>query len=627
MMADEHESPTTSEPCDSTMRPPPYSSPPKQELSKPIIFENFRPTPNYFSKNFPNGCAQACLPLAWSPILHRSFAHSPWEHQERPQALITPPSPSPTRYKAITPTHDVNNLDVSPPKHLPPPTPARATPSVLLAIPTEPQALVTQPTKPAAVVQQPDLPPSFETVCQKLVENSGELKTNLKSFIEKSNRFDSIVSELHNLTIIIDSTFNLLLLHRSSLTTSEANLFLWAHYLHEFWTVVQPNGYALVSCYGQEMGTFLSGVAAFGRFLGLQIQDLDLTPPPPPPPAAPQIFAPAPAPAPTPVPSQTTSSEVQFVPTVQQATISHEKEPQVPMPTVQQPAITIASTPQVLVPQGQQVPTSLAPSQPLRFDTGSEAFVPQAISAPPTFSAHMRPNPLRQRSGASRNTRNGRPTLGRPSNPSPIAPPAAQLVPEVSSSKVVEMAQFNDEAHWTRSKEITDTKKPFTAYLQFVGWSDNEATRQKIWSHTIRYALLPESPTPQWSDASFVENELTKRAPDLMRATFLLAMQARMPNIGPNEEPRYVALPVLAGELINIIKTAAKMTKACGGMSHNSDRRWTDWVLACGFFHNLVYTEIGEHAPCGSLRGEYNPETWDELTHLWEDHHDKWILL
>jgi hypothetical protein len=189
------------------------------------------------------------------------------------------------------------------------------------------------------------------------------------------------------------------------------------------------------------------------------------------------------------------------------------------------------------------------------------------------------------------------------------------------------MAQFDNDRHRTGSKEITDTEKPFTPCLQFVGWSDNEATRKKIWSHTIRYALPPENPTPQWSDAAFVERGLTKRASALMRATFLLAIQAHMPNITPNGEPRYVALPVLGRGLINIIKAAAKMTEACGGMSHNSDRRWNNWVLACGFFHNFVYTEVGEDKECGTLRGEYNPETLDELTHLWADHHDKWIVL
>jgi hypothetical protein len=110
---------------------------------------------------------------------------------------------------------------------------------------------------------------------------------------------------------------------------------------------------------GQDIYIFLFGVATFGRYMGLQLQDSDLTPPP---------LSATPS-TPTLAPAQDIPSAPQFaMPTAQQPTFSLESEPHVLMPTAQQPATVLARAPQVSVPTVQQPTNSLLPSQHFRFD-------------------------------------------------------------------------------------------------------------------------------------------------------------------------------------------------------------------------------------------------------------------
>jgi hypothetical protein len=78
-----------------------------------------------------------------------------------------------------------------------------------------------------------------------------------------------------------------------------------------------------------------------------------------------------------------------------------------------------------------------------------------------------------------------------------------------------------------------------------------------------------------------------------------------------------VATP-LVQEVLDLIKRAAEMTRACKGVKLNAQDRWMDAVI---FFNDEV---IAEKPIWNLLTEQYDPKLMKELAREWADHHEEW---
>lgn len=122
--------------------------------------------------------------------------------------------------------------------------------------------------------------------------------------------------------------------------------------------------------------------------------------------------------------------------------------------------------------------------------------------------------------------------------------PTSTFSSSKATSNDLKGSGFEDDAFWALKieSELADlTRASF-------GWSDDEATNKKIWMFSAREALQLSGSAVDWASASFVEQELCKKAPAFERATFVLRMQA---SAGPFDA--YTSLPLLVGELTHFV--------------------------------------------------------------------------
>ncbi|KAL5118444.1 hypothetical protein ACEQ8H_003620 [Pleosporales sp. CAS-2024a] len=258
---------------------------PPLEPRKRVEFRPFR-TADCFSAGFTG--PKFRLPDSWSP-----------SHHSRSLAPRCSRVDQPDEVQSIIP----HASDTSSPVEIsePAPEPRQATPlpveQVSVSLPDY-LAAVAPPTFEAIPAPAPQ-PPSLEEVYQVLAMKAGELQINLCDFLTKVRCFGSVAAETAAVTLLLTEAWEELWPRKNQLTSEDASRFGWAQLINEFWILVQPHGYILSSHYGDEMKTVLDGIAGFGQYLGLHMQDLDMTPPRPPSP--PQMGLP---PSPLPMPAQ-----------------------------------------------------------------------------------------------------------------------------------------------------------------------------------------------------------------------------------------------------------------------------------------------------------------------------------
>lgn len=131
--------------------------------------------------------------------------------------------------------------------------------------------------------------PTFEMVCAELATMKDSLRSALLIFLQMIDQLDDVSVEMLFLGESFKVAFRGLRQYRNVLRLEESKSFGWGAYIAEFYLKIHPQVRALGLHYDKDMLEFLRAVLTFGRFLGLQLPDLDLSPPPQP---APQSIAP-----------------------------------------------------------------------------------------------------------------------------------------------------------------------------------------------------------------------------------------------------------------------------------------------------------------------------------------------
>jgi hypothetical protein len=612
----------------------------RHDHSRPLVLENFKPTPNFFNGFYPNGCARSRLPnTRMSSVQGESFNRNVIEVSGDPQLLPTPDTQSPSCYEANPLSHSAMDLVVSPLELLPPSQLVCPYVDALAAIPAVLWPLASFQGKETINAQPPSLRPSFEMICQGLAARSGELKVNLDMFIERTNRFEHNHQERQQLVNLIDTAFTALKQHKDSLSTSEADLLHWADHLCQFWSIIQPNGYTLISHYGQDMANFLFGIITFGQFLSLQLLDLDMTAPPlPVEEVLPIYIKEVPNVA---LPNTETTALPPLASSIRECqatevlhhilqmpgwkdfdvgeppvTTTHDNPAPIvcsqngPISTAAQVALPVTSECVPKFPNStlEQPPNPIGHPPPLKFEFSQ--YIPTATLSTALFTTHTHERrTFSQQSVTSKNIEDVQP-LSRPFSRSPLTTlDVSNSTPEsVTQNK---KASFFDNIGFWSGKGSEDQAK---LDMKFFGWDkvDGQATAKLFnFSAAVDFRFTGTDAQPQ--DRQFVEAELDKRAAAFKRSIYVLRMQA-------NIDKHDVSLPPLLGDVIHFLEGASRLTRACGITPDTYPD--CNWFRACVDFHNEIYTEPPIYR---GLRYHYGKEKCATLKALWENSHTLWL--
>jgi hypothetical protein len=131
--------------------------------------------------------------------------------------------------------------------------------------------------------------------------------------------------------------------------------------------------------------------------------------------------------------------------------------------------------------------------------------------------------------------------------------------------------------------------------------------------HEILNGKAPKQRTPDSVKAS-----LEKVALSFKRAAVVLRLQAKL---GDYSKYSDTSQPTIS-DITALIKRAAQMTDACGGLAKN-DASLRNWKNACVFFHNAVYCEDKEVGDI--LDRHYDDGVWPRLERTWEKNRMRWM--
>jgi hypothetical protein len=353
-----------------------------------------------------------------------------------------------------------------------------------------------------------------------------------------------------------------------------------------------------VTHYGPDVQTFLGGVAAFGRYLNLQLPDLNLTPPP-----TQALPAQQPPPANTMLPTVFTPNATGAI-----------------QPTLNAPTIVSGSIAQAAASITQQHVRSYNVAQVLDASATAQAVI---FDFGNTGSFMQFENPFASLSGFEKSkhqaTSGATPiqffsTISR----SPVRKPVTSRSPavrkpdavsNVTQPKNLHSPNFDDlSGFWTgKSRKALRDLTPGN-----FGWNKGSGqSRDQLFQFSAARDLTLAGTAVDWVNDSFVKGELLKRAPAFKRAIVVLLIQAESAD-------HDVSLPPLLGDILAFIRKAAQMMEACGGWK---DEGWTDWDEAGIFFHSSVY---GSPKLIRGLCGHYDTEKWDEMDDLWESKAQNW---
>jgi hypothetical protein len=144
------------------------------------------------------------------------------------------------------------------------------------------------------------------------------------------------------------------------------------------------------------------------------------------------------------------------------------------------------------------------------------------------------------------------------------------------------------------------------------------AARQRIWTHSANAAadtsIQLNGNSVQLKNRRFVKEELNRIGLRFKRMAVVLLLQAQLCK---SKHLSNVATP-LVQEVLDLIKRAAEMTRACKGVKLNAQDRWMDAVI---FFNDEV---IAEKPIWNLLTEQYDPKLMKELAREWADHHEEW---
>ncbi|KAF2853821.1 hypothetical protein T440DRAFT_290492 [Plenodomus tracheiphilus IPT5] len=350
-------------------------------------------------------------------------------------------------------------------------TPAQEVAAPIMVAPPPPPAPIMAPTmvsvlRAEAYQPPPSPPPSVEMVCDTLARNTSGLRNAITDFLTVVNSSGDPSRLMLLVATSFDTAFQALWVHRTQLTLDESLQTGWPGLLEEFYAVVHPNAYWLVTQYGGDMLVFLQGVLAFGRYLGAPGPDIDLS------------------------------------------------TPRAPTP----PPVARAEMPQVY--QAVAPPPPAAPSAP--SSPPGLAAVPAPAPAPPTFSSSgIKPTSSRALSGASRPPRSAvqRRTVGARHQATP------QASHQLSSQPAKKMLDFYNLAAW---KDV-DQEGLAGLTVESFGWSDDKATSKLLWTFTTGQQLDLGGSWTNGFTAEYIVNEIDSKVGALKRAAWVLLWQAQAP--------------------------------------------------------------------------------------------------
>lgn len=438
-----------------------------------------------------------------------------------PQPVVKAAKPPPVVPGSAAAHQDVFVSAVAPP----PPPPALSMAPTMAPAPKA-EAL------PAGACQPlpPPPPPSFEMVCSVMAAETSGLKNAMTRFFTVVNSSGDLSEVMLALGMGFEETYKALGVHRTQLTLDESRRTGWSGLLEEFYAVVHPNAYWLVTMYKGDMLEFLQAVLTFGRFLGLVLPEIDLSAPPPAP------CAPAPPP-PTPV----------DVPTVHQAA---------------------------------------APPPPPSASAASAVSAPAPAPAPPTFSSSssssssgIKPSSSRASAAAARNSRSGvqRRTAGARHQDTPKT--SQQLDKQLGKQPAKKVLDFDDLDAWN----VMDQEELAGITVESFGWADDNATSKRLWTFTTGKDLVLGGSWVNGFTADFIVNEIDSKAGILKRAAWVLGWQARAPFSWQAESD---TAPMLLGEMSAFLYDAGQ--KADWANARGSLREADDFMDFFRFHWNLL---------------------------------------
>jgi hypothetical protein len=472
--------------------------------------------------------------------------------------------------EAAKPLREAMDIVDSPPEVVRRPPPI-ATPTIVI-MPTGPIQVAPQP-QPAAIVPNPQVqaPPSPEEeladVLFEMASRSGELEGAMEQFCVRifthGSGYEVAGNTIH---FLINSAQSGLKKFLERGMASQASSSEWCQIIRNFWTFIEPQGDLFVQCKDQGVLTLLEMILVFGNELGLNLQSPQITPPPPPP-----------------------MPQMPPAPPMQQQFVAGTN-----MDNVHAPLKPTPSAPQV-------APKDVGPrfQMPVTPSGKTPALVPQQSKAPPFLFGAQKSTPRERPAPPVKNT------IPAPTDASTSQP--TFCVTQNTTGTFDDLVGF-----WSGLKE-EDLEK---LNRQSFGWANDKATNRWLWAFSAAQDLEIKLPQTHWHDAGAVTLELKARASAFKRATIVLREQASAGKCRDHD----LEIPVLLGDVIKFLQTAALMTRKCGGIDTDNDK--STWWQACIFFSNsfCADTKVGK-----KLIKQYGDERWELFQSLWDANWRSWL--
>ncbi|KAH7410074.1 hypothetical protein DE146DRAFT_775440 [Phaeosphaeria sp. MPI-PUGE-AT-0046c] len=435
---------------------------------------------------------------------------------------------------------------------------------------------------------QPLIPPSpFKIVSQKMKEHTKQLGNLLQAFIENVEDATSMRAGLASLDSFLLDAYNSMRASRSQLTSEEAFETGWTSDIQLFWAMVQPHGYALSIHHGDAMHSFLQDFVQFGRYLHLQLPDLNMTPPLislPPPPAHPTFT-------------------LQQNPPIFHMEASNSVTHNTDLGNLSTPApsVTFPTPVQALQPN---FPT---PAPLLQQGAKNFAFQPQSS----TYGTPTSRQPVNERGGINRRTQlasgtqpaqnatSGLPARQETEKPvnKPVKKPAEpkKTLPVLVRTNGKNFSMAADRlSEWNLEEDelLTLTKEN-------LGWT-NDA---QLWTYDPCTDLALNTDLPAHGKAAHARTVLDGVALKFKRAAVILRLQAH----ADTPKNHMASTPKLLGAMKDTLDKANKMFRECGKSSLHA----REWNKALVFFHNeCIFDDDVEDA----LQEHYGNDPWSALS-------------
>jgi hypothetical protein len=467
----------------------------------------------------------------------------------------------------VTPAHKAVELSV---RSAPTTTP---TPSAYTLAPScEPQTTTTF--TPATVYNCLQTANSARITIEYHARQAPILQAAMKAFLIAADTKTECRSSAGQIFSLISSAANDLKPYfENGMTAEQSSGLRWNASIIEFWMFLVPVGWYIQRYWGPELITFLELYREFANYLGLEemTQDLDCTEPLPSPQA------------------------LQIV--VQSTQTPRDHPPQVAqMPSWSTPQRNVAVT----------ISNQLMSYQPV---------VQQQLPQPPPSGTQFSPA-----SNMQTPPHNAMATGYNPTTADPIASQSQNTPnntdPSSVQSQTLPPVDFKDINTWSGlSHKQLEQLVPSS-----FGFKTDMVAGDTFWKFTasVDFHEILNGKAPKQRTPDSVKASLEKVALSFKRAAVVLRLQAKL---GDYSKYSDTSQPTIS-DITALIKRAAQMTDACGGLAKN-DASLRNWKNACVFFHNAVYCEDKEVGDI--LDRHYDDGVWPRLERTWEKNRMRWM--